>query len=126
MRVKQHIALANDEKFVDMNIKRLKAEDRRFRERMKTEASDVSELMARYALAKGNAKRDRKPLSPIQRSGDQSKSTQSTQEVRQLSVSLAKSQKSNRSNRSTQSLKSNFGRSGTQDIIREFEDVKHI
>ena len=36
-------------RFVDMNIKRLKAEDRRFRERMKTEASDVSELMARSA-----------------------------------------------------------------------------
>jgi hypothetical protein len=96
MRNEQKIALRRDEMFVDMNIKRLKNEDRLFRERMKTEAADVSELMARYALAKGTAKRERKPLSPLQRSastqsagklgGDQSLSA--TQSVRKLNAAM--------------------------------------
>jgi hypothetical protein len=86
MRHEQKVALRRDEKFVDMNIKRLKAEDRLFRERMKTDSSDVSELMARYALAKGEAKRERKPLSPLHGTGGQSLSM--TQSVRKLNATL--------------------------------------
>lgn len=61
-----------------------------FRTKMKEEGKDVAELLAKYALAKEHAKRDRRPVSPLRAALEDGRSPVKTvSQVRALQEQLS-------------------------------------